>query len=366
LTQRGASSSVAAEDARLILLAPFVAAGARAAEVTDMAPEMGILGGLTYTGSALNGTLVEDDTTIAERRVSRHDLNLAVEFSPAERVAITLAVPITLLWRFSFPEARTMVVDPITGTGTYLADDTTAEATAITAAGLQGVWLGAAVAPFSEQYAASDTITWRLDGAIRTPSAKRNLWTAPSGRRGAAPGGWGFRLAGAFSTDLGAGEPYLTAEYLRESKVSVDVVEDGVTWATDLPLHPASVLGATGGVEIVALDRPDTGTRFAVDLSLGAAYRTWEDIATGVYLPNVLDSARSIPVTAGDSVSGTVGVALDLHVDAHVRLRSGATLEVRTPYRPEHLYEVRTATDTYVIGWTFEVTGVASFAPDQN
>lgn len=329
-----------------------------------MAPEMGILGGLTYSGSALNGSLVEGDVTIAERRISRHDLNFAVEFSPAERIAITLALPTTLSWRFTYPNARTMVIDPITGTGTYLAGEDTADATAIAAAGIQGVWLGAALSPFSELYSESDEITWRLDGALRTPSPQRNVWTAPSGRRGAATGGWGLRVAGAFSADLGKGEPWLLAEYTRESKVSVDVVEDGVTWATDLPLHPASVLGAKGGVEIVAHERPDAGTRFAIDLSLGGAYRSWEDVATGIYLPNVLDSARSIPVTSGDSVSGSFGVALDLHVDEHVRLRGGATVEVRTPFRPEHLYEVRTDTDTYQIGWTFEVEGVGSFAKE--
>jgi hypothetical protein len=328
-----------------------------------MAPEMGILGGLTYAGSTLNGSLVEGDTTIAERRVWRHDLDFAVEFSPTDRVALTLALPTTLSWRFTWPEARTMVVDPIEGTGTYLASDETAEAPALSASGIEGLWLGIGVAPFSEQHSQSDQVTWRMDAAIRGPSAKKNLWTAPNGNRGVAPGGWGLRLAGAFSSDFGVGEPWLTAEYQRETKVSVDVIdEDGTTWATDLPLRPASVLGATCGVEIVALDQVETGTRFAVDLSLGATYRSWEDITTGIHLPNVLDSARSIPVTSGDSVSAIAGVAVDLHVDEHVRLRSGATIELRTPYRPEHLYEVRTGTDTYVIGWTFEVEGVGSFA----
>jgi len=327
-----------------------------------MAPELGLLGGITYSGSALSGELLEADTVIADRRIVRHDLDFAVEFSPVEGVAITLGVPTTLSWKFSYPNARTMAVDPIDGSGTYLASDATADAEPVTASGIEGIWLGAAVAPFAERYGVGQPITWRLDAAIRGPSKNRNLWTAVNGSRRSPPGGWGFRLAGAFSSDLGTGEPWLTAEWIRESKVEVDIVdEQGVEWATDLPLRPASTLSSAVGIEIVATEKAETGLRVAVDLSLGASYRTWEDIATGVYLPNVLDNARTIPVTAGDTVAGTAGVGVDVHVDSHVRVRSGLTFEMRTPFRPEHVYDVETSWDTSVWGWNLEVEGVGTF-----
>lgn len=341
-------------------------APARAAQVTEMAPAMGLAGGLTYGGSHLSGKLVEDGEVVSGRRITRHDLDLGFEFAPTDGVALTLAFAITPSWRFAYPDSRTMVVEPLDGSGSYLSGAPVAETPTIEAAGLEGIWIGGAVAPFAERYARAQATTWRLDAALRTPSAKRNLWTAPNGKRGPSPGGLGLRVAGAFSTDLGVGEPWLRVEYLDEGKVTLDVIDEaGVTWATDLQLAPASSVDATAGIEIVAVEVEETGSRAAVDLSFGAGYRTWEDVASGVYLPNVLDGARSIPVTAGDTVDAHAGVALAYDVNPFLRVRTGTTFTYRLPFRPEHVYPVTTSADTWQLGWFFQVSGRGSFAPPE-
>lgn len=337
-----------------------------ATQVTEMPARLGVIGGFEYSGSSLQGDLVEAGREVAQRRVSRHDLDLQAAFAPAEGVAFTLEIAITPSMRLSYPDARTMIVEPLDGSGSYLSGDTVADSPAVKASGLQGLWLGVALAPFSQRYLKNQGSTWRLDAAFRTPSPNRNLWTAPNGTRGAAPGGTALRLVGAFSTDRGVAEPWLRGELVKENPVNVEVVdEEGVTWARELAVQPASTFDITGGVAVVGYSQSETSTEVAVDLFLGAQYRTWEDVASGVYLPNVLDGARSIPVTAGDSIAARTGFAVDLQVNEYIQVRSGLEFTYRTPFRLEHVYPVSTSADSWQIGWSFQFQGLGDFQPVQ-
>lgn len=339
--------------------------GAFAAEVTDLAPEMGVVASLGYTGSAVSGRLVEAGQTVGGRRIGRHDLDLAAEFSPVRGLAVTLDLVYTPSLVFRYPLAREMIIEPLSGSGSYLTGELSAETPTVRASGLDGLWVGVAASPISEAYGNDQRATWRLDAGLRTPSRGRNLWTAPNGRRGAATGSSAFRLAGAFSTERGVSSPWLRAEWVHESQVKVDVIDEaGVQWATDLPLRPASTFTTDIGVELLAFRDPDTGTETAIDLWLGAGYRSWEDIATGVYLPNVLDGARSIPVTTGDTVTARAGAAVNVHAGERVRVRGGLTLGYRVPYRLEHVYDVRTSGDTFELGWSLVFSGVGSLDGD--
>ena len=345
----------------MVLACPLPALGA---EVTDMAPGVGALVGVHYGGSALSGHLVEDGQTVASRRIQRHDLDVTAEVSPLEGVAITLGFDTTPSLRFAYPDAKTMVSEPATGGGSYLAGTSLPETPVIAASGISGVWIGGAVAPIAERYAGTAGSTWRVDLAFRTPSRGNNLWTAnDSGRRGVAPGGSALKVVGAFSSDRGVGNPYLQATYQREGAVSVDVVdESGREWGA-IDLRPATTFDVRTGIEIVGYEAPpgEDPARFAVDVLLGMGYRSWEDIASGVYLPDVLDSGRGIPVTVGDHLSGRTGVALDYHVNPVVRGRTGFDFTYATPFRVEHVYDVRTSADTYTIGWFFTVQAAVPF-----
>lgn len=336
---------------------------ANAAEVTDMAPGPGVLVGMHYGGSSLRGDLMEQETVVSGRRVLRHDLDLRAELAPVEGIALTLGLDTTPAWVFRYPDAREMTVEPANSEGSYLAGNPFDEDPAIRASGLRGVWVGAAVAPFAERYErASAPTTWRLDVAYRTGNKNRNLWTASDGRRGAAPGGSALLLSGAFSTDMGIGTPYMKVAWQREGAVEVDVVdEEGREWAKNLALRPASDLSIRSGVEILAYEEPEENSTFSFDLYLGGGYRTWEDIASGVYLPSVLGSSRQIPITVGDHMMGLAGVGIDYHVNEFVRGRSGLEFRYRTPFRPEHAYDVTTSANTWELGWSLTIQGVAKF-----
>jgi hypothetical protein len=349
----------------------WVVATAGAADVTDLAPPLGMAGGLAYGGSMITGGLTEQGLLVSQRRITRHDLDFQAEISPAEGLALTLDLQTTPSYVFRYPESRTMVVEPLTGSGSYLSGEPVADTPELRAGGVDGLWIGVAAAPFSERYGAAQRATSRLDFAIRTPSHGRNLWTAndAGGKRGPSPGGTAMKLAAAFSTTRGVSSPWLRAEWVKESKLTIDIVdESGHVWATALPLQPASTLVADTGVEITASDDPDTGT-YAVDLWMGVGYRSWEDVASGVYLPNVLDSGRTIPVTASDTVLGRAGLAFDATLQDLLKIRAGATFEYRMPYALEHVYDVTTSPNTVQVGWFLEVRGYGRFVPedaDQN
>ncbi len=349
----------------MIAIAVLCHAGvALAAEVTDMAPAMGASATIQYRGSALHGQLIEAGQVVSDRRVSRHDLDIQGEFSPVDGVGVTLGLATTPSYRLRYPNARGMVSEPADGSGSLLAGDPLAEDPTIVASGLQGVWLGAALSPFSERRRLDGAgSTWRLDVALRTGSKKKNLWTADGDRRGAAPGGPAFRVAGAFSSEQGAGAPYVKVAYVRENPVTVDVVDESGTSYGELDLRPASTVDLRGGVEVIAKrGDEDQAGRIAVDLYGGGGYRSWEDIASGVYLPSVLASGRAISMTAGDHMTAALGMALDVHADAVVRGRTGVELAYASPFRPEHVYAVTTSADTWQINWNVTIQAIGRVA----
>lgn len=327
-------------------------AAAWGAEVTHVPPALGFGGGLRYAGSRVAGGLEEDGERVADRRVSRHDLDLVGEFSPAPGLAVTLDLALTPSLRYSYDGSRRMRIDPQSGAGSYLSGEPVAETLTVRASGLAGIWLGVAGAPLSPD--AGQPVGWRLDAAVRTPSPKRNLWSAPRGTRGPAPGGAALRLGAAFSADRGVFAPWLKGEWTHELGAKVDVVdEDGVAWVQDLPIRPARTFLARVGTELVAYDREDV--RLTFDPQVAAGYRSWEDVATGVYLPNVLAGGRTIPVTAGDTLFGRAGLAVGVRAKERVRVRGGLDLTYALPHRLEHLYDVRTSADTLGVEGQLEV-----------
>jgi hypothetical protein len=342
-----------------LLALSVLALPALSAEVTAIPPELGLRAHLTYAGSSLSGGLVEGGQRVASRRITRHDLALGAEFAPIPWLAASLELELTPSLRYRYPEAREMVLEPLTGSGSYLSGEASAETPTVTASGLQGLWVGVAASPIPS---APGRGVWRLDAALRTPSKNRNLWTEPKGSRGAAPGGSAVRLAGAFSTQMGVAEPWLRAELVREGKVEVDVVDDGTTWATDLPLRPASTFDTDFGGEFLAWRNAEAGAKMSVNTWLGGGYRSWEDIATGVYLPNVLAGARRIPVTAGDTLEARAGLEAIVDVNEALGFRAATTFTWFLPYRLEHVYAVETTADTLRVGFLFTVLGGAELS----
>lgn len=330
---------------------------AMAAEATDMPLELQGTAGLTYGGYAEFGALMEDGENVGQRRVLRNDLFWNLEFAPIDGLALTVGIDQTAGVKYGYPNARAMLFEPVEGGGSYLLSEEEVPAT-VTGSGLNGVWIGTAFSPFNERFARGHKTTWRIDVAFRTGSPSKNLWVAKNGKRGSAPGGTALRASGAVSQDLGTGNPWAKFDFVKENKFIADLVdENGDTWATGVTIQPASTMTVTGGVEIVSYDEDDT--RFAVDMFVGFGYRSWEDVSSGVYLPNVIDSGKTIPMTAGDQTFALAGIRADYHINEYVRARTGPDFRFHTPWVPEHAYDVVTRGAHIGVGWMFRIEGMA-------
>jgi hypothetical protein len=338
-----------------VLLA--LAFAAHAAEVTEMPPALRADLSLGYVGSYRFGGLTEADQSFGRSSLMRHDVVIRGEFAPVAGVAVNVELPITASETLAWKDVYAMTYDPVSSSGTYTSANALAEPPKLEASGLAGVWFGAAFAPFSESYGLAQRVTWRLEGGYRT--AGKSFWTVgDSGKRGVSGGGSAWKLAASFSTDRGTASPYLRVETILEGKAVIDVVDEaGTTWATALPIAPASSVEITGGTELLSSSNADTGQRFLIDLHAAFGYVTPADIPSGVMLPDVLDASRGIPVTEGEHLTGRGGVGLIIDINPYFGVELGVDGRYNSPYRIEHVYPVSTSIDSYEVDAHLGVEG---------
>ncbi|HMV68517.1 MAG TPA: hypothetical protein PKA64_16830 [Myxococcota bacterium] len=363
---RGAATRLA--QAASIALTAGVATPARAAEVTDLPPKFRGDVHVAYGGSFQQVGIAESapdgtDRTFAVRNTVEHDLTFRLEGAVWKGVVVTLGLPITVQQRIFYPTdpatglpaAREMLYEPSVGVGSF-ANGQPFAAPEYTSGGLQGAWIGVAVAPTSEHYRTSLPITSRLDLAVRTPGAKSTLYGQS---RGASPGGAAIRLAGAFSAERGKANPYTSFSWTHELPATVPEVYDneGHLLATDVAVRGDDKFDANLGAELVVREKPGTDLRVAIDVYAGFGYRGWQDMPSGFYLPDVLDISRGQTVTRSEYLLARGGLALDWAINRWAALRLGAEGRYITPHRIEDAYSAHTDPQSYEVGWTFGLVG---------
>lgn len=324
-----------------------------------MPPELRGNASLNYSGSFEGGSLEENNEQVGKRRLTQHKINYRVEFAPVEGIALVLDLPHTPFIRYSFPEATEMIFEPVSEGGTYSFGETLQKPPDFYGSGIDGIWIGAAVAPFSESYDRNHQVTWRLDLAYRTASST-NIWTAgeTGDKRGAAPGGSALKVSAAFSRDSGIVVPFMKFELVRENKLSLDIHnEDGELVTSGLQVAPPSSIDLVGGLEVVTFEDAEDGSRIAFEIFGGFGYRTWGDIPSGILLPSVLDTSRDIPVSVGDHLTLWAGTGFDYQIMEYVRLHTTVGGRYFTPHRLEHVYPVSTSLDTFGVDWSFGAEG---------
>jgi hypothetical protein len=336
---------------------------APAAEVTDMPAKWRGDLHVTYGGMAQQVGISEpdavgDDLTYAIRNIRRQELGFRLEAAVWTGVAITVGLPITIQQRISWPAAREMLYEPNLEVGSY-ANGQAIDAAPIVTGGLQGVWFGAAFAPFSEQYDVRGyniPASSRLEIGVRTPSKGGTMY---GNNRGAAPGGAALRLSAAFSKRTRNANPYFQVALVKEFKATIPVAvqNDGTEIARDITVRDNDTLDVSAGSEIILKENTETQLRAALWFEGNLGYRSWQDQVSGFYLPDVLDAARSQPVTRSPYVQLGASVGADVHINRYVGLRAGVQGAWLTPHNVEHIYSARTDTGSWQIGWTLDVVG---------
>ena len=336
---------------------------ASAAEVTAFPAPIGGSVEVQYRGRVEIGGLNEGDQRIADRRVQQHDIDATVEFSPFKGAAVVIGLEVTPSWSWRYPNARTMLLEPVDGGGSYLFSepDTEGEPYTVKGGGLTGVWLGAAFAPFSEKLFPKQKVSWRVDFGVRPGNKKSNRWTYKNGKRGAGPGTTGIRIATAFSRRGGVAEPYVRMRYQHEGKAEIELVDaNGTVTNPAFVVDPASTVEIIGGTGVLASKLQKDPSFF--DVHLGAIYRTWEDLPSGMLLPNVIGAAKAVPVTHSESITGVFGIGVNLAFGPNVSADLGVEGTYTVPHRQEHLFDVTTSPDTFGVNWHVGIKGTLSKA----
>lgn len=330
---------------------------ASAAEVTEIPGPIGGSIELQYRGQLQFGGLVEGTERIAERRVQEHHLDATLEFSPFRGAALVLGLEAAPSWMWTYPEARQMLLEPVDGGGSYLfsTPDPEAEPYTVKGGGLTGFWIGAAFAPFSERLFAKQKVSWRVDFAVRPGNKKSNRWTVRDGKRGAGPGTTGIRVAGAFSRRGGVAEPYVRMRLQHEGKTEIELADEQGVRNPTFVVDPASTVELIGGTGVLASKLQKDPSYF--DVHLGAIYRSWEDVPSGMYLPNVIEASKAIPITHSESFTGVFGLGANLAFGSNVSADLGVEAAYTIPHRQEHLFDVTTSPDTIGINWHVALKG---------
>ena len=305
--------------------------------------------GVEYRGNTEQGGLREAETRIAERRLTTQSVSLIAAFTPLRGLSVEIEGVVVPRQRLTFSDARTMIFDPVAGQGTYLLGDAPPSTEIRSGSGLGALWFGLAVAPVRWRADRPRQGSWRLDLAVRPPSANRNWWTTTDTRRGAHPGGTGLRLGASFAAKRGIAWPYIRGRWVQSLPLSIDVTdEQGELWVQDLATFSPTTVDTAGGTEVVLLHREIVDVR--LDGWVGGQYRSIADVPSGVLLPQVIDRARTIPVTVGDEVAVRGGLAAQVIVMGRWRVRGGIEARYGTPYRVEHVFAAETTPDTLRVG----------------
>lgn len=328
---------------------------AMAAEATEVAPWLRGDVDIRYDFSTESARLLEDDALVANRTIDQHLMTFSGEFTVMPGAQVFFELPVYIGETITFEDSYSMVIDPNTDSGTYLGSDPVGESVVVEGKGLGGTWLGLRGTPLSEVLwpKRGDKVTFLVEVGFRVPD-KSNLWAiSDSGTRGAGPGSTAFRLHTAASTTMKWTEPYVAATLTRSgpAKNVALVDEDGNKLADNaVTVQPAHEIAMRAGLEIVPVVRQAVGSRFAIDVHGDFAYRSWQDIPSGIYLPDVLDASRAALATQGETSLASAGLSLNYRIFEWVQLDVGGDFGVIMPQSVEHFYDVQTGMGTTTWG----------------
>ena len=304
---------------------------------------------IRYQGSFGSAGLIQNDEKVGMRRISSHEITVDIEFAPVTGVSVYAKIPHTVAYTVTFPESYPMNVDPATGFGRYMINEAANGDITRKGSGSPGVWMGVGLAPYAERFKKKHQITWRLDLAFRT-QAKRTFWeTDEAGDRGVSQGGTGWHIGGAFSADNGRSRPFMSADWIMETRRPVQGTVDETP--VEIQTRPGSSLKLRTGVELVIVpQRTETSPEPYLEASAGFGYRSWSDIPSGVLLPTVLESSRDNPVTRADYLTAQVQMAFGVRFLPWAQWRVDGLAVYRTPHIIEDVYAVRTSADAIEFG----------------
>lgn len=343
----------------VLSLLPWLLPGVHASTFTEIPPFLKADAGLGYQFDRLAGVLAEraldpgEDPSsaefssfeVAKRRVDEHRMTYRATFGVGPGLALGLELPHSLTESVSYLSAQTMVYNPASGTGTLIGTAAGNAGVYETGAGIDGAWFTLAGVPFSESYTKRNNLaSWKLGLGVRTPD-KSSFWAVDeTGRRGAGPGAFAWRIDSAFSKRLGNLEPYLDTTATFEGKQTVTSRNNAGEELGDGPItvRPADHLELRIGTEVLASSNPTSGSRLVLDVHGAANYGSYAEIPSGLFLPDVLSASDGGLVQQSEFFELGGGAALRWRPMEFVEVGLWGDLLHHLPQRIESTYPVYT------------------------
>lgn len=327
----------------LLLLLPLLSAPARSAEVTALPNKLRGSVSLGWQTEGDRLALEEDGFEVGQRSARQHDLRLSADFAAWRGVVVGFTMPVVLDQRVSWTNAREMTFDPSSGGGSFIGANRLEDQDPISGGGLAGPIVSLTLAPLIADPPGrrASTTSMLLEVGYRLQDRSSFWQEEADGSRGGGVGGDALLIRGAFSAQAKTSEPYLEAVVERAMTVPTDLRDSsGEVVQKDALARPASRVDLRAGVDLPVQEADDH--RMVIDLRSRFGYRSWQDIPSGLYLPDVLAASREVLVTQGESIYGMAGLGLGLDFPGWASVRAGVDVGTETPYRVEHPYPVRT------------------------
>ena len=320
---------------------------ALAVDATDMPDALRGDVTVAYDGFFRRDTLFDSDIAAGIRKTTVHDIRVLAEFAPVDGISVFAEVPTNVSTTLQFPEAYAMVSDPVTGDGQYMTSESLSDPPEYRGSGGRGIWFGFGFSPYSERFNRPSQLTWRLNIAARTRAAK-SFWDIENGKRGSNLGGAAYRISGAFSANNGSTRPYLSVDWIAETRRSAKVTVENET--RELQIRPGSQLWLKSGLEIPfkQVDTTETVEGY-IEGTMGFGYRSWREVPSGIFLPDVLPESNGISVTQTAALLGSGGLYLGVRVPQFFQWRTGVEVLYETPHFVEDVYNVKTGRDSYTL-----------------
>ena len=192
----------------------------------------------------------------------------------------------------------------------------------------------------------------------RTRAAK-SFWDIENGKRGSNLGGAAYRISGAFSANNGSTRPYLSVDWIAETRRSAKVTVENET--RELQIRPGSQLWLKSGLEIPfkQVDTTETVEGY-IEGTMGFGYRSWREVPSGIFLPDVLPESNGISVTQTAALLGSGGLYLGVRVPQFFQWRTGVEVLYETPHFVEDVYNVKTGRDSYTLQFHTQLSGTVN------
>lgn len=288
-------------------------------------------------------SLYQSEILVGNRTITRNQSNLLLKFGVFDFMSIETIVPMGKD-KISFTDCHEMKYDPLSEVGSYLDTPSIADKS-IQGSGLEGIQLSLNFYPLHTKIYSNrgDQGNWALGLVYRTKDNSNFFSPNADGQRGSGVGAQGFGVQTSFSNKHKNVEPYLKIKAMKSGTWTGDIRNDsGTLLKSNADFTPANTVDIRGGMELYLMEDVALASYVTLDIFGQYKYASFQSIASGTYLPSVLESTTDKIIAQTELVTFQGGVGTNVQINSIYGLGLSGRVGYASPQRIEHIYEINT------------------------